>query len=54
MWPACIPVEIGVSSAPEAIVAPLPNTESEPYLAKVRVASSSLVSRLDTQVPRLG
>jgi hypothetical protein len=32
----------------------LTNSELEAYIAKVRVASSSLVSRLDTQVPRLG
>ncbi len=39
------PWKLGVSTRPEAILDPLPNTDQDRYLAKVRVASSSLVSR---------
>jgi hypothetical protein len=45
MWSAWIPVEIGGKYSFTGYFRPFPNTELEAYLAKVRVASSSLVSR---------
>ena len=45
VWSAWIPVEIGGKYSFRGQFRPLPNTELEAYLAKVRVASSSLVSR---------
>ena len=45
VWSASSPVEVGGKYSFTGHFRPLPNTELERYLAKVRVASSSLVSR---------